>query len=125
MKSLSAKNGIVLGLLMVMFVGSTFAAVKTKDLVGSWNYEAPSAPYEYSSGKLIFSEDGEKLNGKIVIGQYEIEMRNVKIEGDEVKFGAYIEGEYISLTMTPKNNSFTGTANYSEGSLEVTGKKEK
>ena len=125
MKSTVVSNGIAIGLLLMMFVGSAFAAVNTKDVVGTWKYEAPYAPYEYSTGKLVFSEEGGKLTGKIKIGQYEIEMRNVKIEGDQVKFGAYIEGEYISLAMTPKKNTFTGTASYSEGSLEVSGEKEK
>ena len=108
-----------------MIVGSAFTVVKTKDVVGTWNYEAPYAPYEYSAGKLIFSENGDKLEGKIKIGEYEIEMRNVKSEGEDVSFGAYVEGEYVTIKITVAKDKFKGTASYSEGSLEVTGDKEK
>ena len=125
MKSLVVKNGIALGLFLMLVVGNAFASGNAKDLVGTWNYEAPYAPYEYSTGKLIFAEAGDKVEGKIKIGEYEIDMRNVEVDGDNVKFGAYIEGEYVALKITLKKGTFTGTASYSEGSMEVTGEKEK
>ena len=125
MKSLVVKNGIVLGLVLALFVGNAFAAVKAKDVVGTWKYEAPYAPYEYSTGKLIFTETGDKVEGKIKIGEYEIDMRNVKVEGAKVEFGAYVEGEYVSIKVEIKKNTLTGTASYSEGSMEVTAEKEK
>jgi hypothetical protein len=125
MKNLVVKNGIVLGLVLALFVGNAFAAVKAKDVVGTWKYEAPYAPYEYSTGKLIFTENGDKVEGKIKIGEYEIEMRNVKVEGAKVEFGAYVEGEYVSIKVEIKKNTLTGTASYSEGSMEVTAEKEK
>ena len=125
MKSLVVKNGIVLGLFLALVVGNAFAAGKASDVIGTWNYEAPYAPYEYSSGKLIFTESGEKVEGKIKIGEYEIEMRSVKVEGDKISFGAYVEGEYIKVDVTVKKNALTGTVNYSEGSMEVTAEKEK
>ncbi|MCG8309011.1 MAG: hypothetical protein MI975_16565 [Cytophagales bacterium] len=125
MKSLVVKNGIALGLFLALVVGNAFAAGKAKDLIGTWNYEAPYAPYEYSTGKLIFTENGDKVEGKIKIGEYEIDMRNVKVEGDKVTFGAYVEGEYIKVDATVKKNSLTGTVSYSEGTMEVTGEKEK
>jgi len=124
MKSLVVKNGIVLGLFLALVCGNAFAATNAKDLVGTWNYEAPYAPYEYSTGKLVFTEAGDKVEGKIKIGEYEIDMRNVKIEGDKVSFGAYIEGEYVKIDATVKKKALTGTVSYSEGSMEVTAEKE-
>ncbi len=125
MKSLVIKNGIVLGLFLAMVVGSVFAAEKVKDIVGTWNYEAPYAPYEYSTGKLIFTENGDKVEGKIKIGEYEIPMRNVKVDGVKIEFSAYVEGELITIKAELKQNTFTGTVDYSEGSMEVTGEKVK
>ena len=124
MKSLVVKNGILLGLFLALVVGNSFAATKAKDLVGTWNYEAPYAPYEYSTGKLIFTESGDKIEGKIKIGEYEIDMRNLKVEGDKVSFGAYVEGEYVKIDVTVKKKALSGTASYSEGSMEVTAEKE-
>lgn len=124
MKRIVLKSGIALGLFLAMIVGNVFAAPNAKDVVGTWNYDAPYAPYEYSKGKLIFTESGDKVEGKIKIGSYEIDMRNVKVEGEEVSFGAYVEGEYVSIKMKIDKKKFTGTASYSEGSIEVTGEKE-
>lgn len=125
MKSLVVKNGIVLGLFLAMVVGNVFAAEKAKDVVGTWDYEAPYAPYEYSTGKLIFTENGDKLEGKIKIGEYEIEMRSLKVDGAKVEFGAYVEGEYVKINAEIKKNALTGTVSYSEGSMEVTAEKVK
>ena len=124
MKSLVVKNGIVLGLFLALVCGNAFAATKANDIVGTWNYEAPYAPYEYSTGKLIFTESGDKIEGKIKIGEYEIDMRNLKVEGDKVSFGAYVEGEYVKIDVTVKKKALSGTASYSEGSMEVTAEKE-
>ena len=106
MRNLVVKNSILLSLLIVFIVGNSFAANSVKDAIGSWNYKAPSAPYEYASGKLIFTKSGDKLEGKIKIGEYEIEMRNVKSEKETVSFGAYVEGEYIDvkINIKKKNN---------------------
>lgn len=124
MKSLIVKNGMIFGLFVALFAGNAFASGAANEVVGTWNYEAPYAPYEYSTGKLIFTESGDKVEGKIKIGEYEIEMRNVKVDGDNVSFGAYVEGEYVSIKIAVKKAAFTGTASYSEGSMEVTGEKE-
>lgn len=124
MKSLVVMNGIVLGLFLALVVGNAFASEKTKNVMGTWNYEAPYAPYEYSTGKLVFTENGDKLEGKIKIGEYEIEMRNIKADGNEISFGAYVEGEYVIIKATLEKGKLTGTANYSEGSIEVTAEKE-
>ncbi len=124
MKGTMVKNGIVAGLLLVIMFAGHLVEAKAKDVVGTWNYEAVSAPYEYSKGKLIFLENGDKVEGKIKIGNYEIEMKNVKVEGQDVTFGSYVEGEYISIKIKISEKTFSGTASYSEGTIEVKGEKE-
>ena len=73
---------------------------------------------------MVFSENGDKIEGKIKIGSYEIDMKNVKVEGNNVSFGAYVEGEYVSIKIELDKKNFKGTASYSEGSIDVTGSKE-
>lgn len=109
----------------MLVVGNTFATSIEQDVSGTWAYEAPTAPYEYSKGKLVFTEKDGNLEGKIKIGDKEIAMRNIKVEGDNVSFGSYIQGEYVSIKLTLAKNAFTGTANSSEGALKLSGKKEK
>jgi len=124
MKNSVLKYGIVMGLFLVISAGVAMAA-SPKDVVGTWSYEAPYAPYEYSSGKLVFTEKDGKLVGVIKIGEYEIDAKNVKLETENLTFGTYVEGEYVSLKLVLKKDTFSGTASYSEGTIDVTGKKEK
>jgi len=124
MRNSMVKYGIVLGLFLAISAGMAMATAP-KDVVGTWSYEAPYAPYEYSSGKLIFTEKDGKLEGVIKIGEYDIDMRNVKLEGETLSFGSYVEGEYISVKVTIKKDELNGTASYSEGSIEVKAKKAK
>ncbi len=124
MKNSVVKYGMVMGLFLAISAGMAMASAP-KDVVGTWSYEAPYAPYEYSAGKLIFTEKDGKLEGVIKIGEYDIDMRNVKLDGETLAFGTYVEGEYISVKVTIKKDTLSGTASYSEGSIEVTGKKEK
>ena len=124
MKNSVVKYGIVLGLFLAIYAGVAMASTP-KDVVGTWSYEAPYAPYEYSSGKLVFTEKDGKLEGVIKIGEYAIDMRNVKLDGETLSFGAYVEGEYVSIKATIKKTELIGTASYSEGSIEVKGKKGK
>ena len=118
------RNGIMLGLLFALLLGNAFAEEKTSDIVGTWNYEAPTAPYEYSKGKLIFIEKGDAVEGSIKLGENSIQMRNLKIEENEVSFGIYLEGEYISIKAKMDKKAFSGTATYSEGSVALKGEKE-
>jgi hypothetical protein len=124
MKTRVLKSGIALGLFLAMIIGSVNANTNANEVVGTWNYEAPYAPYEYSKGKLVFTENGDKVEGKIKIGSYEIDMKNVKVEGNKVSFAAYVEGEYVSIKIEFEKKNFKGTASYSEGTIDVSGTKE-
>lgn len=116
--------GLVVSMLVVMLAGNVMAGTTSKDVTGTWNYEAPAAPYEYSKGQLIFTEADSKLDGKIKIGNYEMPMRNLKLEGENMEFGTYVEGEYITIKLKFNKKEFIGTANTPDGPIEVKGKKE-
>ncbi len=124
MKITVMKNGIVMGLFLALIMGNAFAHTNSKELVGTWNYQAPNAPYQYAKGKLIFTDNGEKLEGVIKLGSYEIKMNNLKVEKDNISFEAYVEGEYVTIKAKIDKKTLTGTAKYSEGTIEVKGEKE-
>ncbi|MCC5932263.1 MAG: hypothetical protein JJU28_23660 [Cyclobacteriaceae bacterium] len=97
-----------------------------KALLGSWSYEAPQTPYpEYSKGQLILSEKEGKLHGQMKIGENARDLLNVKFENNVLSFGTYLEGEYISIKLNVKDTSFIGSASYTDGSVELKGKKDK
>ena len=94
-------------------------------VVGTWDYSAPSAPYEYSKGQIILTENGDKLEGVVNMNGYEMKLNNIKEENGVLSFSLYVEGEYVSVKLTFKKNKFEGTANTPEGQIEVTGSKGK
>ena len=111
-------------LFALMFNVSTVSA-KDKDVVGTWDYSAPNAPYEYSKGQIIITQGEDKLEGKVDIDGYEMKLNSIKLEDDVLAFSLYVEGEYVSVKLTVKGDSFEGKASTSEGLLEVTGKRAK
>jgi len=113
--------------ILTVFFASLFGlalAADTEDVVGTWKYSAPDAPYEYSSGKIIIAQEGDKLTGTIKIDYYNIEAEDVKLEKNTLSFGAYIEGEYVQIKVNIDGKKFSGKATYSEGTLPLSGEKE-
>jgi hypothetical protein len=114
----------IIFLMMLVFVSSeNLLAMSPNDMKGTWEYEASPAPYEYSKGKLVISEKDGQFQVALVMGTSTRNMTNVKAEGNELSFGTYLEGEYISVKIKFNKNAFTGTATYSDGKVTLTGKK--
>jgi len=123
MKNLILKGSLVLTFLVMMSFTGTNVTVGDKLFIGTWEYEAPDAPYEYQEGEIVISKKDGKLVGYASIDGYKIDLEDVKASGDKLVCEAYIEGESIVFELVFKKKSFTGTASYSEGSLPITGKK--
>ncbi len=125
MRNLLGKSGIALAFLFAVMANMQPVEAKGVKVVGTWNYSAPDAAYEYSKGLIIISENGDKLEGKVDIDGSEIKLNNVKLEKDLLSFSLYVEGEYVSVKLTFKKDKFEGTANTSEGTLKMTGERAK
>ena len=123
MKRLMITGSTGLIFLFALMLKVSIESVKDDSVVGTWDYEAPNAPYEYSKGQLIITRGEDKLEGKVNIDGYEIKLNSVKVEGDVLTFSLYVEGEYVSVKLTVKGDSLEGKASTSEGLLDVTGKK--
>ena len=111
-------------LVMLSFTGIE-STVSSKNVIGTWEYSAPDAPYEYQAGKIVFEMKEDKLTGYVSIDEYKIEMKSIVEKKNIVTCEAYIEGESVHFEMIFKKESFSGKATYSEGSLELTGAREK
>ena len=118
---ISGSAGLII-LFALMFNVATVSA-KDKDVVGTWDYSAPNAPYEYSKGQIIITQGEDKLEGNVNIDGYEMKLNSIKVEDDVLAFSLYVDGEYVSVKLTIKGDSFEGKASTSEGLLEVTGKR--
>lgn len=123
MKNLVLKASLVLTFLVMMSFTGIDSIVSEKVFIGTWEYEAPDAPYEYQEGEIVFAKKDGKLVGYVSIDGYKIDLEDVVVKGDKLTCEAYIEGESIVFEMVFKKKTFEGTASYSEGSLPITGKR--
>ncbi|MFY0651361.1 MAG: hypothetical protein JXQ96_04980 [Cyclobacteriaceae bacterium] len=111
---------------VVLFVFLASAAMAGVSPEGSWKYEAPNAPYEYSKGKLLVEKaSGSDYSVTIVINDSKLKARNIQYSGSELTFSAYVEGEYISVKLLVEEDKMNGKVSYSEGQLDVSANKEK
>ena len=125
MKRLLISGSAGLIILFALMVNVATVSAKDKDVVGTWDYSAPNAPYEYSKGQIIITQGEDNLEGKVNIDGYEMKLNSVKVEDDVLSFSLYVEGEYVSVKLTIKEDALEGKASTSEGLLEVTGKRAK
>lgn len=101
-------------------------AADNKDVVGSWKYEVPTAPYGYEKGTLVFTEKEGKLGGEVKFADgYKIEMKNLTYENGELKGGLYIDYEYVSIKAKIEGSKMTGVANTPDGEMKLTAEKQK
>ncbi len=122
------KNLIVLSTLVLTFVlMSGFSGIestkKNKKLIGTWDYEALDAPYQYQKGKIIFTEENDRLIGYVMINDYKIDLEDILVVKKNVTFKIDVEGETVTFNLNYKKKAMEGTATYSGGSLEITGTK--
>ena len=114
---------LMIVMLVVSFT-STVSAQKKVDPTGTWTYEAPAAPYEYSTGDMVIAKDGKDYTAEMVLGEYyKLKAEKVTYEKNELSLTVYIEGESVAIKVTVEKETFEGTASYSEGTIKVTGKK--
>lgn len=122
------KKLMILTFLFVIVLGSVNVAVSqtSKDLVGNWKYEVPSAPYGYEKGTLVFAEKEGKLVGEVKFADgYKIDMKDVAYEeGGGVKCGLYVDYEYVSVKAKIEGTKMTGTVNTPDGEMKLTAEKE-
>jgi hypothetical protein len=123
MKRLLISGSASLIILFALMFNVNIVNAKDKDVVGTWEYSAPNAPYEYSKGKIIITQGEDKLEGKVDIDGYEMKLNSIKVDDDVLSFSLYVEGEYVSVKLTIDGDSLEGKASTSEGLLEVTGKR--
>ena len=123
------KKLMILTFLFAVVIGSANAVVSqaSKDVVGNWKYEVPSAPYGYEKGTLVFSEKDGKLVGEVKFADgYKIDMKDVKIEdGGVLKCGLYVDYEYVSVKAKIEGTKMTGTVNSPEGEMKISAEKQK
>ena len=119
MKKIILTSAMILSVVLLL----SFAVDDSKNVIGTWEYSAPDASYEYQKGEFVFEKKGDKLTGYAMLDGYKVTLDDLKSEKNILTFNVYVEGEKVTLDLNFEKKSFSGTASYSEGELEITGKK--
>lgn len=112
------KTIFILTLFMTM---QSFAT--SKSVEGTWLYEAPTAPYEYTKGEIVIKKEKGEYNSEIKFKYNTISISSVTVEENNVIMKFYVEGELIKVNLIIDGDTFVGSSNTPEGTLKLTGKR--
>ncbi|WP_319590613.1 hypothetical protein [uncultured Draconibacterium sp.] len=97
-----------------------------KEVIGEWKYEVPNAPYGYNAGNLVFEEKEGNLTGHVKLEDgYKIDLKDITYEDGVLKFGLYVDYDYVTLKITIDGEEMKGIVNSPEGEIPITAKKVK
>ena len=120
------KKLIILSFLIALLIGPAVALNpnNSDDILGEWKYEVEAAPYGYEAGILVFYRTEGKLLGKVLLNQNDkIELQNVSFTEGELKFGLYVENDYVSIKAKIDGNKLDGTVSTPEGPKKIKAEK--
>jgi hypothetical protein len=114
---------IVLGF---VFQNQLLASETNKEIVGTWNYEAPDAPEGFTTGSMVITEKDGVLSAvlKLADGE-EIEFSTVEYSEGILLMTLLVDYNTVSISCEVKGTTMTGTVSTPEGDLPITATKEK
>lgn len=109
---------LILAVCVTLFSGQAIASLK-ENLKGTWEMKVPAAPYEFSTGKVIFGEaEGQSTVVVEFPGGAKLKGQNVKIENDTFSFSVIIEYETVKVTGKLVEGKLIGKADTPEGQMD-------
>ncbi|MEI7831145.1 MAG: hypothetical protein WCI31_15305 [Prolixibacteraceae bacterium] len=96
------------------------ATFDQKKLVGKWEYSAPTAPPNYTSGQINFSQEGDKLKGELVIEGQKVDFAQITIKEDLISVVVYLESTPITVSFKIVNEKLEGKADTPDGLVAIT-----
>ena len=114
---------LILPMLFLMIAAATSSI--DKSIVGSWSFTANSAPWEYNSGTIVFEENKDAIEGKIVFHTgREVAINSISQEEEEITFDIVVDGYDARIVFTVKENEISGHAMTIEGNMPFTANRE-
>lgn len=102
------------------------SANDNKEVTGEWKYEAPTAPYGYAAGVLVFKEKDGKLVGEVKFSDdYKIDLKDITYTEGQLKCGLYVDYNYVTIKAKIENELLNGTVDTPDGVMKITAKKMK
>jgi len=94
-------------------------------LHGTWAYKVPDAPYEYSSGKMVFSvKEGNPVAKLVLPNGMEIPVADLKATDTRFTFTMQLEGGLINVSGEIVDGKLVGKSATPQGDMGFTGIKE-
>ncbi len=113
----------IIPVVFLLMIGITEGWAQEKNWVGTWQYSAPQADYQYQKGNIAFTMEGKELKAFVEVNGQKIQARQLEVSGNQASFNIYIEGESIKVSLQKEDNELTGNAAYSGGKVTLNGKK--
>jgi len=111
---------LTLMLLMTVLVQLQAVNFDQKKLIGKWQYTAPTAPPNYSSGQINFIQDGDKLKGELVIEGQKVDFTQITIKEELISVIITIESTPITVIFKLVNGKLEGKADTPDGPVALT-----
>ncbi len=123
MKKIILTSAMILSVVIMSSFAVNESIDDSKIVIGTWEYSVPDAPYEYQEGELIIEKKDGKLTGYTMMGGYKTDIEDVVVKNNNLTFYLYVESEKVIFDLDFEKKSFAGTVSYSEGELDISGKR--
>lgn len=99
----------------------TSAYLVADDVVGAYEYHVPGVDPMYQNGIMHITEEKGAYAVNLHLGESVIPTEDVEVNGKEVKFAVYVEGERIEVVVVVDGDNITGSGSSSEGPFTLSG----
>jgi hypothetical protein len=122
------KTAIYMGILLAFVLVSGFStdSAKTKDpFHGTWVFNIPQAPWEYSRGRIVIETNDENaMTGRIIFNNgYEVRIEKLTRQEDKLVMETTVEGFPVKTVVTLKEDTITGHTETPDGNIPFTAKR--
>ena len=118
---------LFIGLFILGLSTQVFAKIKTKDIVGTWEYTVQTDQGDLT-GVLNFTKEKKgALSGEVVTDDgTTITMSKIEIkEGDVLYFEIQPDYEVMQITLNIEGDTFKGMGGTGQGDMNIIGEKKK
>lgn len=91
------------------------------DVVGAYEYHVPGVDPMYQNGIMHITKEEGAYAVNLHLGESVIPTEDVEVNGKEVKFALYVEGQRVDVIVAVDGDKITGSGTSSEGPFTLSG----
>lgn len=107
---------------MAIFSVNSVLAVTKNVFKGTWEYKVTEAPYEYSTGKIVFdeTENGQQTITIRFTDGTEVKAKEIKIENETFSFTTEVEYNVVKVNGKLAEGKISGKIDTPDGIMDMT-----